>query len=291
MQQTLFESISPTQPVNVASVPQRSPFRYPGGKTWLTPWIRRWLGTKDRQPETFIDAFAGGGSVSLTVACENLCRRVVMVELDEDVASVWRIVLGPNSDSLAQRIVDFDLNIESATKVVESSPRTDIERAFQTIVRNRVYHGGILAAGSGFLKHGENGKGILSRWYPETLARRIRALSSVKEKIRFMQGDAFEIIQAYAARRTAVTFLDPPYTVGGKKAGTRLYKFFQVDHKRLFDIASTIEGEFLMTYDVSDAVAELALAHGLDIEKVPMTNTHHSRMEELLIGRSLSWAR
>ncbi len=23
--------------VNVASVPQRSPFRYPGGKTWLVP--------------------------------------------------------------------------------------------------------------------------------------------------------------------------------------------------------------------------------------------------------------
>jgi DNA adenine methylase len=29
--------------VNVASVPQRSPFRYPGGKTWLVPRVRRWL--------------------------------------------------------------------------------------------------------------------------------------------------------------------------------------------------------------------------------------------------------
>jgi len=28
------EDIELTQPVNVASVPQRSPFRYPGGKTW-----------------------------------------------------------------------------------------------------------------------------------------------------------------------------------------------------------------------------------------------------------------
>lgn len=291
MQQTLFKIDVQPQPVNVASVPQRSPFRYPGGKTWLTPWIRRWLGNKTRQPETFIDAFAGGGSVSLTVACENLCRRVIMVELDEDVASVWRVVLSPNADSLAQRIVDFELNTGSATKVIEDKPRTDLDRAFQTIVRNRVYHGGILASGSGFLKHGENGKGILSRWYPETLARRIREISSVRHKILFIQGDAFEIVQAYSARSTAVTFLDPPYTVGGKKAGTRLYKFFQVDHRRLFEIASTIQGEFLMTYDVSDEVAELALVHGLDIEKVPMTNTHHSRMEELLIGRDLAWAR
>ena len=31
------------QIVNVASVPHRSPFRYPGGKTWLAPRVRQWL--------------------------------------------------------------------------------------------------------------------------------------------------------------------------------------------------------------------------------------------------------
>jgi DNA adenine methylase len=29
--------------INVASVPKRSPFRYPGGKTWLIPTVRNWL--------------------------------------------------------------------------------------------------------------------------------------------------------------------------------------------------------------------------------------------------------
>ena len=43
MQPYLFPKYYFDRPVNVASVPQRSPFRYPGGKTWLIPHIRRWL--------------------------------------------------------------------------------------------------------------------------------------------------------------------------------------------------------------------------------------------------------
>src|SRR5438270_820835 len=74
-QLTLFE-LSLSQAVNVASVPQRSPFRYPGGKTWLVPRIRQWL----KQPvREFIEPFAGGGIVSLTVAAEKLADHLTLV--------------------------------------------------------------------------------------------------------------------------------------------------------------------------------------------------------------------
>jgi len=46
--------------VNVATVPQRSPLRYPGGKTWLIPHIRHWL--KSTRSEILIEPFAGGQS-------------------------------------------------------------------------------------------------------------------------------------------------------------------------------------------------------------------------------------
>jgi hypothetical protein len=52
---------SAKRPVNVASVPQRSPFRYPGGKTWLVPYIRDWLGAKKKTPSRLVEPFAGGG--------------------------------------------------------------------------------------------------------------------------------------------------------------------------------------------------------------------------------------
>ena len=53
--------VSPIPAVNVASVPQRSPLRYPGGKTWLIPHIRAWLGAIAPQPRLLIEPFAGGG--------------------------------------------------------------------------------------------------------------------------------------------------------------------------------------------------------------------------------------
>lgn len=59
------------KPVNVASVPQRSPFRYPGGKTWFVPTFRRWMQSLDYKPELLIEPFGGGGIISLTALFEN----------------------------------------------------------------------------------------------------------------------------------------------------------------------------------------------------------------------------
>src|SRR5579863_7878256 len=88
--------------VNVAQVPQRSPFRYPGGKTWLVPHIRTWMRSLKARPAVFIEPFAGGGIVSLTVAFEGLADHVVMVELDKDVAAVWKTMLSDQNDWLAE---------------------------------------------------------------------------------------------------------------------------------------------------------------------------------------------
>ena len=36
---------------------------------------------------------------------------------------------------------------------------------------------------------------------------------------------------------------------------------------------------------------EVATSRGFDTEVVPMKNTHHAKMIELLIGKDLNWAR
>ncbi|HEY3417247.1 MAG TPA: DNA adenine methylase [Armatimonadota bacterium] len=277
--------------VNVASVPQRSPFRYPGGKTWLIPHIRLWLRSLSPRPYELIEPFAGGAIVSLTAAFEGPVSQVTMAELDADVAAVWETILGTDGAWLAERIAAFDISPEAVAQELLSTSKELRERAFHTILRNRVNHGGILAPGSGVLKHGENGKGIASRWYPGTLKRRIYDILQVKERINFVHGDGLTLLRQQAQRSDAVFFIDPPYTAGGKRAGARLYTHSQLDHEELFSIAETLVGDFLMTYDEADDVRHLAAKYGFDVQRVPMKNTHHATMVELLIGRNLAWVR
>lgn len=44
-----------------------------------------------------------------------------------------------------------------------------------------------------------------------------------------------------------------------------------------------------MTYDNSEEVKNLARKYALQARPIPMKNTHHAEMTELVIGRDLSW--
>ena len=278
--------------VNVASVPQRSPFRYPGGKTWLVPRVREWLGSLEGRPKLLVEPFAGGGIISLTAVAEKLVDRAILVELDEGVAAVWKTIIEGDAAGLGRRILNFDPTEENVRAELARRPRSVSDLAFQTIVRNRVNRGGIMAPGAGMINAGENGKGLRSRWYPQTLDRRIRAITEYRERLSILQEDGLAVIKAHLNEPDTVFFIDPPYTAGsGKRAGARLYAHSEIDHERLFELAAAAKGDVLMTYDNDPDVKELADRHGLDTEPVAMKSTHHAKMTELLIGRDLGWAR
>lgn len=279
--------IDPGVPVNVAAVPQRSPFRYPGGKTWLVPYVRTWLSSLQPKPRILVEPFAGGGIVGLTAGFENLADHVVMVEKDADVAAVWRTIFGGQAEWLAQQIEQFEVSRQNVEQVLRKPALSQRERAFATILRNRVQRGGIIAPGASLMKSGENGRGLHSRWYPRTLAKRIRSIAAIRHRFTFIEGDGMEVIAAYADDEQAAFFVDPPYTV----AARRLYRHWEVDHRRLFELLRNVRGNVLLTYDNTREIAALAAEFGFETHAVAMKNTHHARMTELLVGKNLKWLR
>ena len=124
------------------------------------------LGPKSR---LLLEPFAGGGIISLTAVFEHFVDRVVMIELDEDVAAVWQSVVNGDAKWLADQIVKFNLTKETVIAEISKTPRDLKHRAFQAVLKNRTFHAGILAEGSTFLKYERTGKaftpvGIDSPW-------------------------------------------------------------------------------------------------------------------------------
>ena len=277
--------------VNVASVPQRSPFRYPGGKTWLVPHIREWLNSLPACPNELIEPFAGGGIIGLTVAFEQRAGHVILVEKDERVGSVWQAIFNAGlGEKLAEKIEQFPFSSEQVKCILMKERGTLLEQAFRTIIQNRVNRGGIMAKGAGMIKNGEHGKGIASRWYPHTLAQRIRAIHQIRDRISFVWGDGFDVIKQYSNRSDVAFFVDPPYTAGrGKRAGARLYAYSEINHQELFALTSNVNGHFVMTYDDTPDIRRMAERFGFETRTIAMKNTHHAEMTELLISRDVSW--
>ena len=252
----------------------------------MIPAIRAWVENAGGDGKhDFFEPFAGGGIVSLSVAFENLASDILMVELDDEVAAVWKTILSGDRQWLIDRILSFEMSRSNATEVLEKKNKATRDIAFSTILKNRIYHGGIITKGSGLMKNGENGKGLTSRWYPETLARRISKVAEVEHKLRFTHGDAFTQIEKILDKPSLFTFIDPPYL----KAGRRLYTHFEIDHERLFALASKIRGRFMMTYDDQPALRTLCKKYGLPYRLIPMKTTHHIKKHELIICDSFEW--
>ena len=270
---------------NVSTVPHYSPFRYPGGKSWMYPFMKRWIKSQHKRPKLFAEPFAGGAHVGLAVAIENLADQVTLVELDENVAAVWNTIINGNYECLIDRIMDFNLTEENLETVFNQDNPSSNEHAFAVILHNRTSRGGITASGSGLLKKGENNNGIRSRWYTKTLKKRIEKIANCRNRIKFIHGDGFDLIKHIATRRGTLFFTDPPYT----HAGRRLYKHSDVEPSAVFELMTSVEGDFLMTYDKTKEILDLVQSHELQSAEILMSTTHHEKKHELVIGRDLGW--
>jgi DNA adenine methylase len=173
--------------------PLLSPFRYPGGKSWLRPWIRQWL---SKPVDRLVECFGGGANVTLTAIWEGLAKRATLIELDPDVASVWQAILNGKADWLSNKIDAFKPTRKNVLAELDISARAGHTRAWKTLLRNRVSHGGILAPGAGLLRRGEDDNGIKSRWYPEALVSRIEEINKIRAKIKFIEGEHLGTVSA-----------------------------------------------------------------------------------------------
>lgn len=199
-------------------------------------------------------------------------------------AAFWQAVL-QHGEALAQRIEAFEPTRSQVERLAQTVPHSLLDHGFRTLVLNRTRRAGILAPGAALIRNGENGQGLRSRWYPETLARRIRAIQPYVDRIEFRGEDALQLLPSLLQDRERPTalFVDPPYTASGAGAGQRLYTYHDLDHAQLFRLLAWCRIPFLMTYDATPEIADLVVQHEFHSVPVAMKNAHHDPQTELVI--------
>lgn len=266
-----------------------SPLRYPGGKSWLIPQVEKWLesiGSNGRY--RFIEPFAGGANVGLTMLEQGKIGALTIVEIDKRIDAFWKLTLR-DPDWLMKAIRAFVPTRENLIQCLSSTPKGYRKLGFQTLLKNRTARAGVIAGRAGILNRGERNRGPFSRWYPDTLIKRIERIKNLRTRITLIEGDGLRLLRCRRNRKNDIYFIDPPYSRSTNGAGRRLYSHYEIAHEELLRASKHLTGQFLLTYDDDRVIEKLAKTHKLSIKKIRMRNSHHATKKELLISDDLDW--
>ena len=252
----------PTSHPSVKLRKQLSPLRYPGGKSKLIDYLYARL-CKEQQ-DTFVEVFAGGASLGLSLLDAGVIGRLILNEKDPAVYAFWKTVLNCPQELASRLHSDFPthLDLAFAKETLASCGHSEPELAWAFLLANRLSFSGIVMAGA---QGGKNGSqtALLSRWNPKALEKRIMHIYSMRDKIELRNEDAMEFLRNEAwwgkEGEEWTLFVDPPYTVGQKLYP---YYFTEQDH---IDLADTLQGlyrecpdpDIIITYDNHPFIRDL----------------------------------
>lgn len=242
-----------------------SPLRYPGGKSSFFDLIAQVIELNQIGNCCMVEPYCGGAGASLELLQQGYVDRLVLNDLDPDIAAFWTCVLHHNEDfiSLVLSTVPTKDEWHHQRLLLESTTASVLERGFATFFLNRCNRSGIIRGAGMIGGQQQSGKWKLSaRYNPHALADRISRIGSLSEKISFTSIDGLEILDLaddYAKssnHERVFCFIDPPYVVQGHTL--YMNSMDETDHVRLYErLRSGTQFNWILTYDDCDLVWDL----------------------------------
>lgn len=236
-----------------------SPLRYPGGKSKISDLVKLII-QKAGVDGTYIEPFAGGAGVALSLLLNDTVHDIVINDYDKAIYSFWRAI---KEDG--ERFIDL-INNTSVTidewkrqkDIYLNSRIYSLELGFATFFLNRTNRSGILTAGP---IGGYEQKGVYkidARFNKETLTKRIQEIIKKKSNIHIYNKDIRRFITSIIPKcgDNSFVYLDPPYY----NKGQQLYKNFLTpeDHAQIANlIFNNIKCPWIVSYDNVEAIAQL----------------------------------
>lgn len=231
-----------------------SPLRWPGGKSKAVYQILKEC-EKDNL-ENFVEPFAGGASVGLSLLMAGKIKELYLNDLDYGVYSLFYIIVN-FPWMLIDEIKAFEPSKEAykqAQSIVLSKYKDCdmLDAAWNLLICNRLAFSGISKANCM--------SNPSARWNPDTLIKRIIEINRFSEHIHVSCIDACELIEEMYWLPNTTIFIDPPYVDAGKNLYVENYNS-EKHGKLAFLLDELYKGmpgaDMILTYDNSDFIKDL----------------------------------
>lgn len=237
-----------------------SPLRYPGGKLKVVDYIKRMFEVNDLTGGTYIEPYAGGASVALSLLFSKHASKIKINDIDRTIYAFWHSVLN-ETDALCRRIQDTPVTMDVWLAQHELQKHKEdadlLELGFSTFFLNRTNRSGILNGGVIGGKEQTGAYKMDARYNKKDLIERIEHIAGYADLIELTSMDAVALIKRYKRTPAAKTFcyLDPPYYVKGQDLYLNYYR--DEDHKDIAEAIQKFKGQWIISYDAVDFISEL----------------------------------
>jgi DNA adenine methylase len=216
----------------------------------LYSFFERLISLNFRQPPPYVEPYAGGGSLALSLLFKGKVSEIFLNDLDPAIYSFWISQLHHPEEFI---------DLIRSTPVTPSEWRKQkqiyarglrsgrIRLGFATFFLNRTNHSGILNGGM------IGGKSQAGRWRLDArynraeLIERVRRISSYRDRVHLSNSDACDFLETRNIDNGALIYLDPPYY----RAGRHLYFSYYrpQDHCALRDFIGSLRSPWVLSYD------------------------------------------
>jgi DNA adenine methylase len=252
----------------------RNPLRYPGGKHFLTGYIRQVILDNDLRGCVFYEPYAGSAAVSLSLLSEDVVERAIIVELDPLVYAFWQCVM-TRAVPLCEAIMALDVTLDTwhamlpLKRLRVPDEHNLLQLGLAGLFFNRTSYSGILKAGPLGGQGQQSGYNIDCRFNKETTIAHIQRITRFGRRLTVHWGDALSFMRSQQAtlnQGPSFTYIDPPYYEQGK----RLYRHYyqDQDHRELAALIKPCSYPWLLSYDDHPFINDLYFNPNTHIQKL-----------------------
>lgn len=271
-----------------------SPFRYPGGKGFMSAFLKQRMAKLDSASQRVLaEPFCGGAGAALILLADGDTDAVMLNDADLRIFSAWKAML-EEPERFVAMLRNVSLNMSEWYHHRDlvagfSESDYDFDVGFSTFYMNRTTRSGIILKAGPIGGYDQRGKWKLdARFNIERLSNQILWLAKNKSKIQLSNADALAFIDRARRKPTSdntLFFIDPPYV----KAGGRLYLdgMSEAKHVALSDIltSGTVKN-WVLTYDDAPLIRQLYKSQNCSNISVNYSLQAKRRENEILVEPS-----